>query len=175
MSDTDVRLIVHDLERKLEAEVFPRDKTSRIISDTGRTKHCTGCFGCWIKNPGACVIEDHYETTGELMGRYTDMVIVSKCVYGGFSPFVKNIVDRSISYLHPYFEIRDGNMYHRRRYDNVIELKVYFYGESISARERETAERYVKALGEELQCTIKKIVFVERPEQLKGMIGCRQY
>ncbi|WP_407654270.1 MULTISPECIES: hypothetical protein [Caproicibacterium] len=30
-----------------------------------------------------------------------ELILISKCCYGGFSPFVKNVLDRSIPYIHP--------------------------------------------------------------------------
>ena len=42
------------------------------------------------------------------------------------------VQDRAISYPHPNFVIRKGEMHHKRRYDNVIQLSAHFYGENIT-------------------------------------------
>ncbi len=35
-----------------------------------------------------------------------ELTIVSKCTYGGPSAYVKNVLDRSIPYMHPDFVIK---------------------------------------------------------------------
>ena len=120
-----MRLLLHDLDRNDFTELFPDQiRETMMISDDGTIHHCTGCFGCWIKTPGACVIRDDYVDMGEYLSKCNEVVIISKCCYGGFSPFVKNVLDRSIPHIHPYFVIRNGEMHHRRRYSNRISLRV---------------------------------------------------
>ena len=43
-----------------------------------------------------------------------ELVLVSRCCFGGPGPFVKNVLDRCISYVHPYFVIKNGEMHHRQ-------------------------------------------------------------
>jgi len=117
-----------------------------VISDTGKIKPCQGCFNCWIKTPGKCVLNDGYNNMGELLSKCDRMIIISQCIYGGYSPFVKNVLDRSISYLLPYFKIENGITCHQKRYDNPVTLVVHFYGE-ISDAEKETARELVKTNG----------------------------
>ena len=52
-----MKLLIHDLENSELQKIFskPLDDT-RIISDDRTIHHCIGCFGCWIKTPGACII-----------------------------------------------------------------------------------------------------------------------
>lgn len=114
-----MKLFIHDLETKDFEKLYPNSFDEIVVvSNDGTIKHCIGCFGCWIKTPGACVIRDKYGDMGETLSKCNEVVIVSKCCYGGFSPFVKNVLDRSISYLHPDFKLINGEMHHRRRYEN---------------------------------------------------------
>jgi|GEM_PF-4494445 len=85
-----MNLIVHDLENLTFNKIFNfNDRENYIISDNGSIKSCTGCFGCWIKTPGTCVIKDGYENTGRLFSKADNVLIFSRCYYGGYSPFVK--------------------------------------------------------------------------------------
>lgn len=156
-----MRLLVHDLKIKDFQELFPNSlEDTKIISNDGTIHHCVGCFGCWIKTPGVCLIRDNYGDMGEILSRCEEVIIISKCCYGGFSPFVKNVIDRSISYIHPYFVIRNGEMHHRRRYKNNINVKIWFYGKNITQKEKQTAESLVKRNSINLSCNIKKVTFI---------------
>ena len=166
-----MHLFIHDLEEN--ENLFLKQLTQKnivIISNTNTIKHCIGCFSCWIKTPAQCIIKDGYENMGELISKSESITIISKCFYGGFSPFVKNVLDRSISYLHPYFVIKNGEMHHKRRYDNHFKLTVYFYGEDITQKEKETAEKLVKANAVNLYCDIKDVFFVHDIEEMGQLL-----
>jgi hypothetical protein len=113
------------------------------------------------------VIHDKYEDMGENLSKCDEVIIISKCFYGGYSPFVKNVLDRSISYIHPYFTFRNGEMHHRRRYDNHFKLKVYFYGENITDQEKQTAEKLIQANAINLDCSAEKVTFVQDIAEIK--------
>ncbi len=111
-----MKLIITDLET-LPCRV---DGEYKLIGPGRPFRHCVGCFGCWIKTPGVCVIHDGCELTGRDLSKCSELILVSRCVYGCTSPFVKNVLDRAISYIHPYFAVRGGEMHHRRRYENRL-------------------------------------------------------
>lgn len=166
-----MKLLIHDLDNKDFKKIFPNQlDDTMVISDDGNIHHCIGCFGCWIKTPAACVIRDKYGDMGEYLSKCKEVTLVSKCCYGGFSPFVKNVLDRSISYIHPYFVIRNGEMHHRRRYKNHIDMSVWFYGENITEKEKQTGEKLVKANSINLDCHISSISFVNSIEEMEGQI-----
>ena len=132
-----MNIIIHDLRNFNEKVLLGKDTV--IISDNGIIRPCICCFDCWIKTPGQCVIKDGYENMGDLWSRCNRLIIISQCYYGGYSPFVKNVLDRSVcSYQLPYFTKIKGEMRHPKRYKNNIELSIHFYGK-ISENEKETA------------------------------------
>lgn len=60
-----MRLIVHDLaNHDYDAWLsgFSRD-TDEVIGESGTIRHCVGCFGCWVRSPGTCVLKDSYKHT----------------------------------------------------------------------------------------------------------------
>lgn len=123
-----MRLIIHDLTQE-EFKGLNIDKGEAIIiSDNGNIHNCIGCFGCWLKTPGQCVIKDSYMSVAKSFAASSEVLIISKCCYGSYSPFVKNVLDRNISYLLPDFTIINGEMHHKKRYDKRLRLKAVFYG-----------------------------------------------
>jgi multimeric flavodoxin WrbA len=160
-----MKIIIHDLK-----DITIRDdRSTKIIFDNGTIKPCINCYGCWIKTPGQCVIHDGYDNIGLLFSKCEHLITVSRCFYGGYSPFIQNVLNRSIPYLLPYFEKRNGETHHKRRYDNSIILTAYFYGK-ISAKEKETAEKLVTANGINLSAQKTEIHFHEKFEDLQDII-----
>ncbi len=132
----------------------------KIITPNSNISNCVGCFGCWVKTPGICVLKDGYDNMGISMGNCDEMIIISECCYGSVSPFVKTVQDRAISYFHADFEIRNDMMRDKVRYDNTITLSAYFYGKDISTKEKETAIEIIKANAENYKGHIGNICFM---------------
>ncbi|MGL5378952.1 NAD(P)H-dependent oxidoreductase [Clostridium sp.] len=108
-----MRLLINDLKEEELKRYFKEIPNDIItISNNSSIKKCVGCFNCWIKTPATCVIKDDYQEMGKMISQSEEIIIVTKCTYGGYSPFVKNVMDRSTSYIHPYFTIRNGEMHH---------------------------------------------------------------
>ena len=98
-----MELLVHDLPETPAAWEKMPERT--ILSPQKPIHRCVGCFGCWVKTPGCCVIPDAYQDLGPVLGHCDHLILISRCVYGTFSPFVKNVIDRSLAYMHPYFSV----------------------------------------------------------------------
>lgn len=166
-----MNLIIHDLTKEQwEALALPISENTRIISDNGTIHKCIGCFGCWIKTPGQCIIPDEYQRMGEFFSQAEEMTVISRCSFGGYSSFVKNVLDRSISYILPFFEIRKGEMHHKSRYRNQLALTSIFYGDDITEAERDMARKLAKANALNMNGKVKSVLFVSGVEELKGVI-----
>lgn len=80
-------------------------------------KYCRGCWGCWVKTPGECVVKDD---TREIR-RYcinSDLALFASPVFMGFtSALLKRAHERLLPLIHPYFELVDGEVHHLARYD----------------------------------------------------------
>lgn len=140
-----MKLIIHDLEEEQLENFYLAEHDDKIISKDNKIHKCMGCFGCWVRTPGQCVIKDEFQKMGEWIASADKVVIISRCVYGSYSPFVKNVLDRSISYIHPYFTKRNGEVHHRSRYHRQQKFEIIFYGEQILSEEKETAMALTKA------------------------------
>jgi len=150
-----MNLIIHDREN-LNIDNILKDKTieTKVIPYNEEIKPCICCFACWIKTPGQCIIKDGYDNMGELLSKCSQLIIISKNYYGGFSPFVKNLLDRSVCpFILPYFKTENGETRHPRRYKNKINYSVHFYGK-ITKNEKETAEKLVKRIAQKHKMTI---------------------
>jgi multimeric flavodoxin WrbA len=140
------RLILHDLPPDEIKVLFP-DASDRpaFFAAEPSVRPCCGCFGCWVKTPGICVIDDRGQSFAALIARYDELTIVSKLAFGGFSPAVKAVLDRSIGYVSPFFRLVNGDMHHRMRYDHAFILRCVFYAPDMAARDQEIARKLTAA------------------------------
>jgi multimeric flavodoxin WrbA len=80
-------------------------------------KYCRGCWGCWVKTPGECVVRDD---TREIRRQYinSDLALFASPIVMGFtSALLKRAHERLLPLIHPYFELVDGEVHHLARYD----------------------------------------------------------
>jgi multimeric flavodoxin WrbA len=139
-------LLLHDL-RPDEAERFlPKDSARySLFAATPSVRHCVGCFRCWIKTPGRCVIGDRGADFAMLMAKHEQVIFLSRLVFGGLSPDVKAILDRSIGFLLPFFRKLNGETHHVQRYEKSPAFRYLFYGSDITDREKATARKLASA------------------------------
>ena len=161
------RLIIHDVP---EEHVKPFTNAEDILVNAHEIhRYCIGCFGCWLKTPGTCVIRDGFEDMGKRLSQVSEFILISKATFGSYSSPVKNVLDRSISYVLPFFEIRNGEMHHGERYHNDLKISALFYGD-MSEEEKRTAENLVKANAVNLNAALGMVHFVEGMENAREVL-----
>jgi multimeric flavodoxin WrbA len=88
----------------------------RVIVRDIKVHACTGCFGCWLKTPGQCVIDDDARIVADRIINSDLFVAVTPVSFGGYGSLMKRLIDRQICLVLPYFEMFDGEVHHRLRY-----------------------------------------------------------
>lgn len=98
----------------------------------GDLASCAGCFGCWVKKPGECVMNDGI---GEINRRSMNSdVTVYLCpvVFGQFSANMKNVIDRWLPNMLPFFMTRpDGSTMHPPRYEDYPKQIMIGFGDAL--------------------------------------------
>lgn len=94
---------------------------------TKDVKNCIGCFTCWTKTPGVCVIKD--DMTAELFPKWAEadlVVYATPLYYFGVNAEMKTFVERTLPALMPFFEIGNGVTHHpwRIQHPKVVVLSV---------------------------------------------------
>lgn len=135
-----MRTIIYDLEDDSYLKFKDNDI---LVNDC--SKACIGCFSCWVRKPLSCIYNDKITNNGENLLKCDELIIISRFTYGTYSSTVKRIIERSISYVEPFFTLRNGEIHHKTRTNKKIDFKVYFYGNNISDKDKETANKFVKA------------------------------
>jgi hypothetical protein len=78
---------------------------------------CIGCFGCWKKTPGICVIDDPAREINEKIIQCDLVVYLAPVTFGGWSSELKKMYDRQLPLLPPAIVLIDGECHHGKRYD----------------------------------------------------------
>ena len=79
-------------------------------------KTCTGCFGCWVRTPGECVLKDAGNDIAAKVISSDMFVILTSVRFGSYSYVMKQAVDRLIPLISPFFKTINGETHHRKRY-----------------------------------------------------------
>ena len=153
-----MKLVIHDLTPEEWKRTSPNYRGWKAISERS-IRSCNGCFCCWHKTPGQCVIKDGFENMGKLIHVADEITVISRYTYGGFSSFVKNVFDRCLGYVLPQFEVVNGETHHQRRYQEDKPFTFIFYGQKLSEEEKESAVRYVKAVCANVRAHVKEVNF----------------
>lgn len=167
-----MKVIIQDLSAEAFSTICPPslENIQVITNESDWIKHCIGCFGCWVKTPGFCVIKDGYGELGKLYAKCDELIVISKVQYGGYSAFVKNVMDRNIGYLLPFFKVRKNEMHHADRYPNRLKMTVIGYGEDLSEEETETFKNLVSANAVNLNTQGYRVIMVKSPEDIKNVL-----
>jgi len=79
-------------------------------------KYCIGCFGCWVKTPGQCMVADDSHQVCRAMINSDFTLWASPLIKGFPSALLKKTMDKSIPLIHPYFVVDHNEAHHRARY-----------------------------------------------------------
>ena len=87
---------------------------------------CLGCFSCWSKTPGECVIKDDMQEIYEKI-KASDIIIESFPLYFfGMPSVMKCLTDRCLPFMLPYMgnQTGDGSSFHELRDENMHNKKL---------------------------------------------------
>lgn len=153
-----MKLVIHDLTPEEWKKTSQNYRGWKVISEKP-IRSCNGCFCCWHKTPGQCVIKDGFENMGKLIHVADEITIISRYTYSGFSSFIKNVLDRCLGYVLPQFEVVNKQTHHQRRYEEDKPFTFVFYGQRLNEEEKESAIRYVNAVCVNFRGHVKEVNF----------------
>jgi multimeric flavodoxin WrbA len=156
------RLILHDLPPDNAGRLLKPDAgADTVFAALPEGRACRGCFGCWVRTPGLCVTGDRLRGFPELIARHGELAVVSRLVWGGFSPAVKRVLDRALAHLLPFFVISEGVMRHEARSVRDLRLTAVFYGTGGDREAEALAGRLVAANAANIRASSWEARFTE--------------
>lgn len=111
----------------------------------------------------------------KLIGSCGQLVLISRCVYGGFSPFIQKVLEKCRKYFGPFLELRHGQTHYvvKSQNKNTFGMVCCFYGDNITPEEEQLARIQSVSDGISLQARGVKIVFydtIDKLSQLNGIV-----
>ena len=134
-------IIIHDLDEAFHEQL--EKIYQNVVRADGKYAPCQGCFECWTKNPATCRLKDSLHEMCRRVGQVNDILIITENCYGGYSPQIKNILDRTIGTSTPMSTYRAGEMHHTLRYGKKGMIKVIVYGD-VNENEKRTWELMIE-------------------------------
>jgi len=87
-----------------------------------KISRCLGCFNCWVKTPGVCIIDDDGRMIAKEAVQSDLVIFLTPVVFGGYSPELKMALDRLIPLVSPFFMKIQGEVHHKPRYKHYPSL-----------------------------------------------------
>lgn len=88
----------------------------RTSLHAAQVNSCVGCFGCWIKTPGECVLKDNGRDILKDFVQSDLSIIISPIQFGNYSFSMKSAIDRFIPNDIYKFTKYKGETHHVKRY-----------------------------------------------------------
>lgn len=108
-------MIVHELGR------IGGDVSTFTLRDE-KISYCIGCFGCWVKSPGECIIDDDNHAISSAVINSDLYILLTPVVFGSYSSELKRMLDHTIPLILPFFQRINGEVHHAPRYHRYPDL-----------------------------------------------------
>lgn len=153
-----MNLILSDKQLKLDIEELAG--TTFIDLSSLDIAGCLGCFGCWTKTPGKCVIRDDAVKVYPLIAESDRIIYVSRIKYGCYDTVMKTMLERTIPVQQAFLRLLNGETHHVQRNVSMKKATVIAYGAS-DEEEREVFRSLVDRNAANMSFESYDIVFAE--------------
>lgn len=122
--------------------------------------NCVGCFGCWIKTPGRCVIRDDAVRIYPKIAAAERLLYVSRVSMGGYDVPMKTLLERAIPVQKAFIRLVEGETHHYQRAVLPKTATIFAYG-THDSEERELFCDIVARNTRNMNFTKHKVIFTE--------------
>lgn len=155
-----MKLILSDCS--LPIQIPEREEVKWINLSELNISNCVGCFGCWTKTPGRCVIRDDAAHVYPLIAASDKVLYVSRIKYGGYDTIMKTMLERAIPVQQAFLRIVQGETHHVQRAVTSKQAVIVAYGET-SEEEQALFRRLVERNARNMNFASHRVVFC-RPD-----------
>lgn len=123
-------------DRPVDVSFLKNEAVKYIDLSSLRIANCMGCFGCWTKTPGRCVIRDDATRVYPYIAASDTVLYVSRLCYGGYDSVMKTMLERAIPVQQAFIRIHKGETHHVQRAVMMKKATILAYGD-ISPEEQD--------------------------------------
>jgi multimeric flavodoxin WrbA len=134
---------------------------------------CLGCFGCWLKTPGECVIHDAGSDLPRKVIESDFVFVLTPVTFGMYSSVLMKAMDRfACPVLLPFFTKINGEIHHAKRYDKYPTIVAVGVLPSLDEESETTFATLVGRNGINLHTkTLSSIVYSsDKPDEIKQKV-----
>lgn len=92
--------------------------------------NCRGCFACWVKTPGKCVIRDDAVKIYPLIAQSKKIIYVTRIRFGSYDTIMKTMLERAIPIQQPFIRLYHGETHHIQRAVKEKDAVIIVYGDT---------------------------------------------
>ncbi|HIX90305.1 MAG TPA: NAD(P)H-dependent oxidoreductase [Candidatus Agathobaculum pullicola] len=156
-----MNLILSD--RPLHLPEIDHGCTECIDLSTLHIANCVGCFGCWTKTPGKCVIRDDAVQVYPRIAQSDRVLYVSRVKYGSYDTTMKTMLERAIPVQQAFIRLWNGETHHVQRDVKPKHAVIIGYGD-LSEEEKDIFRQLVARNANNMSFTSWRVVFVSEQE-----------
>ncbi len=151
--------------------ILPETCSDVKIVDLSRLhiRPCIGCFGCWTKTPGKCVIRDDAVHVYPLIARSRRIIYVSRVRYGSYDTTMKTMLERAIPIQQAFIHLVQGETHHVQRHVNAKEAIIIGYGD-LTMEEKQTFRQLIGRNAKNMNFERWRVRFAT-PEKLEKVVS----
>ena len=140
-----------------------QDDVRMVNIAEARVANCVGCFGCWTKTPGECVIRDDAVNVYPLIAQSDEVLYVSKVKFGGYDTPMKTMLERAIPVQQAFIRLVNGETHHVQRAVAPKRATIVGYG-ALSNREKDLFRKLVARNAHNMSFEQHRVLFAEEDE-----------
>ena len=126
-------------------------------------KNCIGCFGCWTKTPGKCIIRDDATKIYPLIAKSKKIIYVSRVKFGTYDSLMKTMLERAIPIQKAFIQLYHGETHHIQRDVTEKNAVIIAYGCN-NKEEQELFKQLVDRNAHNMRFQTHKVIFVVEEE-----------
>ena len=77
-----------------------------------KISNCLGCFSCWTKTPGKCIIRDDAIKIYPKIATSENVLYISKIKYGSYDTIMKTMLERALPIQQAFIQLIDKETHH---------------------------------------------------------------
>lgn len=146
------------------------EKEGNIYIDLSALKihNCIGCFGCWTKTPGCCVIRDDAVKVYPLIAKSQKVIYASRIYCGSYDTVMKTMLERAIPIQKAFIRLYHGETHHVQRAVVPKKAVIIAYGAK-GEEEKEIFRRLVARNAHNMLFSEWRIKFISEEDRARAI------